>query len=193
MSAWQPAKAIWTIAMRRWLVILLAPLVVATGISAAPAQSRWIDEGKVGLLAHDINLGEIHEEPGVDINGEVLFASPNFLKVIGAPRPHLGGSVNTAGATSNGYFGLTWKADLLDVVFGALGLGGAIHDGQINGEVPNRKQLGSRILFHEYVELGHSLTPLVSLSIFVDHMSNANLARHNGGITDAGLRAGFKF
>ena len=37
------------------------------------------------------------------------------------------------------------------------------------------------------------LTPNLSVSGFVDHMSNANLAPHNAGITDAGARLGFKF
>ena len=58
---------------------------------------------------------------------------------------------------------------------------------------PDRKKLGSTALFRESVELGYQLTPSVSVSGFVDHMSNANLAPHNAGITDAGARLGFKF
>ena len=48
-------------------------------------------------------------------------------------------------------------------------------------------------LFRESLELGYQLTPNVSVSGFVDHMSNANLAPHSAGITDAGARLGFKF
>jgi hypothetical protein len=33
----------------------------------------------------------------------------------------------------------------------------------------------------------------VSVSAFLDHMSNANLARHNAGLTDVGARLGFEF
>jgi hypothetical protein len=33
----------------------------------------------------------------------------------------------------------------------------------------------------------------MSISGFLDHMSNANLATHNAGLTDAGARLGFKF
>ncbi len=159
---------------------------------SAAAQDRWIDEGKLGVLDHDIAIGDPHNEPGVDVNGELLFASPGFLKAIGAPRPHLGGSVNSAGATSYGYFGLTWTGDFSDF-FVAGALGGAIHDGEINRDQPHRKELGSRILFHEYVELGYRVTAVVSISLFLDHMSNADLARHNGGLTNLGLRAGYKF
>jgi lipid A 3-O-deacylase len=168
-------------------------VLVAATAPAAHAQSGWLDEAKLGIDAHDIGLGGHHEEPGADVNGELLFTSPSLLSAIGAPRPHFGIAVNTSGATSYAYFGLTWTAAVFDRAFISGGLGGAVHDGEINGEVPNRKQLGSRILFHEYVEAGYRVTPVVSLSVFLDHMSNADLARHNAGITNVGLRTGFKF
>lgn len=170
---------------------LFAALVTIS--SAAHAERGWLDEGKLGLDAHDISLGGDHKEPGVDINGELLFVSPALLKVIGAPRPHLGLAVNTSGATSYAYFGLTWTASLFQRTFISGGLGGAVHDGQLTGTAADRKQLGSRILFHEYVEAGYRITPVLSLSVFLDHMSNANLASHNAGMTNIGLRTGFKF
>ena len=173
--------------------LLLLSLVRTFATTAAQAQSGWIDEVKLGLIDHDIAIGGDHEEPGVDVNGEILFTSPGFLSAIGSPRPHLGGSVNTAGATSYGYFGLTWTAALSDAVFAGLGLGGAVHNGQLVGNEPNRKQLGSRALFHAYVEFGYRLTAATSLSVFLDHMSNADLARHNQGMTNIGLRAGLEF
>ena len=168
--------------------------VLATTMApAAHAQLGWFDEAKLGVDAHDITLGGQHQEPGADINGELLFTSPSLLSVIGAPRPHFGIAVNTAGATSYAYFGLTWTAAVFERAFISGALGGAVHDGEINGEKPNRKQLGSRILFHEYVEAGYRVTPALSLSVFLDHMSNADLARHNAGMTNVGLRTGFKF
>lgn len=173
--------------------LTVAALLVIAGAPAARAQGGWLDEAKLGLNAHDITLGGDHEEPGVDVNGELLFASPALLRVIGSPRPHLGIAVNTAGATSYAYFGLTWTAAILDRAFVSGALGGAVHDGELNGNVPERKQLGSRILFHEYVELGFRATPVLSFSVFLDHMSNADLARHNAGMTNVGLRSGFKF
>jgi lipid A 3-O-deacylase len=168
-------------------------LVLAAAAPAAHAQSGWLDEAKLGIDAHDITLGGHHVEPGADVNGELLFTSPSLLSAIGAPRPHFGIAVNTSGATSYAYFGLTWTAAVFDRAFISGGLGGAVHDGEINGEVPERKQLGSRILFHEYAEAGYRVTPVLSLSVFLDHMSNADLARHNAGITNIGLRTGFKF
>jgi lipid A 3-O-deacylase len=172
-------------------VALLAAIV--TTFSAAHAQIGWLDEAKLGVDAHDVALGGDHKEPGADINGELLFVSPPLLKVIGAPRPHLGAAVNTSGATSYAYFGLTWTASLFERAFVSGGLGGAVHDGQLTSTAQDRKQLGSRILFHEYAEAGYRITPVLSLSVFLDHMSNANLARRNAGITNVGLRTGFKF
>ena len=183
-----------TQARMRPLTAAASLLVVAVATApAAHAQRDWLDEAKLGVDAHDITLGGKHQEPGADINGELLFTSRALLSAIGRPRPHFGIAVNTAGATSYAYFGLTWTATVLDRAFISGALGGAVHDGEINAEKPDRKQLGSRILFHEYVEAGYRVTPVLSLSVFLDHMSNADLARHNAGMTNIGLRTGFKF
>jgi lipid A 3-O-deacylase len=181
-------------------------LVVALAISAfaaptiAQAQTQIVDEFKFGVLAHDIGLFDHDVESGADVNFEMLFTPPDCLSIIGSPRPHLGGSLNTAGNTNSGYFGLTWGITLIqnlfrtgDGVFANGSLGGALQDGFTNSVPPGRKTLGSTALFRESVELGYQLTPRFSISGFVDHMSNANLAPHNAGITNAGARLGFKF
>lgn len=183
------------------LVALALALVAAmTGAPAAKAQASWIDEGKLGLLAHDMPIGVHRVEHGVDFNGEVLFASPGFLRSILAPRPHLGVSLNSVGATDIAYFGLTWTADIRsnllkpqDGVYAALGLGGAVHDGPNENAGPERLGLGTRLLFHESVELGYRLSPRTNVSLYLDHVSNADLGRHNPGLTNLGLRTGFKF
>ena len=179
--------------MMRLLLPSVALSLAMIACGSAAAQNRWVDEGKLGLSAHDMKLGGEHEEPGADVKGEVLFTSPDLFTAIGRPRPHLGVSVNTAGATNYAYIGLTWTGEFFERAFASAALGGAIHDGELNADKPHRKQLGSRVLFHEYVELGYRLTPIVSVSLFLDHMSNANLARHNAGLTDLGVRVGYKF
>ena len=179
-------------------------MIVASFSAACPglaaAQSQIVDEFKFGILAHDIGLFDKHVETGADVNFEMLFTPPEFFSVIGSPRPHLGGSLNTAGNTNAGYFGLTWGITLIQNLFGwgngvflNGSLGGALQDGYRNDAPPDRKRLGSTALFRGSLELGYQLTPSVSISGFVDHMSNANLAPHNAGITDAGARLGFKF
>ncbi len=175
-------------------------VMLLTRAEPAAAQVNFLDEFKIGGLAHDITLGGRHLETGADVNLEFLFASPDFLGVIGSPRPHIGADINTAGNTSDGYFGLTWGIMLIqslfqpgDGIFVNGSLGGAVHDGYLNSAPPDRKKLGSRILFRESAELGYALTPQINVSGFVDHISNANLATHNAGITSAGARLGFKF
>jgi len=176
--------------LRPWF--LVAPFLVVL-MPAAQAQSGWIDEAKLGLTDHDIGFGDHHVERGPDINGEALFASPSFLDTVGAPRPDLGVSVNTAGRTSYAYAGLTWTVRPWRWLFAGFGLGGAVQDGQLDGSVPGHKSLGSRGLFRESVELGYQFTSALSLSLFLDHISNANLARHNQGLTNFGLRTGYRF
>jgi lipid A 3-O-deacylase len=174
-----------------WLLITPAPAI---------AQVKIVDEVKVGVLGHDLGFLGHHLEAGPDVNVEMLFTPPDVLAIIGSPRPHIGADINTAGKTSDGYFGLTWGIMLIQSLFGAGdgvfingSLGGAVHDGYIDSGPLNRKLLGSRVLFRESAELGYQLTPGINVSALLDHISNANLGRHNMGITSAGARFGFKF
>ena len=135
-----------------------------------------------------------------DVNLEILFTPPDILRAIGSPRPHIGADINTSGNTSDGYFGLTWGIMLIQNLFGngdgifANGsLGGALHNGYLNSAPPDRKKLGSTFLFRESLELGYQINPVVSVSAILDHISNANIAPHNAGITNAGARIGFRF
>ncbi|HEX6441266.1 MAG TPA: acyloxyacyl hydrolase [Stellaceae bacterium] len=181
----------------------LAPPLITPASPAAPWPGKIIDEVKVGALAHDVGFLGHHVESGADANLEVLFTSPDILGIIGSPRPHIGGDINTDGNTSDGYFGLTWGITLIqnlfasgDGVFANGSLGGAVHDASpLTGTVqpPGHKLLGSRILFRESAELGYQVTPQLSISALLDHISNANLAPRNAGITNAGARFGFKF
>ena len=180
--------------------IAAAALVLVLPSAPAVAQSSIVDEFKFGILANDIALFDTHVEAGTDVNFEMLFTPPSFLDAIGSPRPHLGGTVNAAGNTDRGYFGLTWGITLIQSLFGRGGgvflngsLGGAVQGGYTGSAPPGRKALGSTVLFRESLELGYQATPDLSLSAFVDHMSNAGLATRNAGMTDAGARFGFKF
>lgn len=182
-----------------------APPAYAQPAPQAPVlvQPPLINEVKIGALAHDVGFLTHHVEAGADANVEILFTAPDWLRIIGSPRPHIGADINTSGNTSDGYFGLTWGANLKDLLGVADGffingsLGGAIHDGFLtspsNPPPRGRKLLGSRILFRESAELGYQLTPVISVSAILDHISNANLAPRNAGITSAGARLGFKF
>ena len=95
------------------------------------------------MLAHDVTFLGRHVEKGADVNLEILFNSPDLLSVIGSPRPHIGADINTAGNTSDGYFGLTWGISLIqnlfnpgDSVFINGSLGGAVRTGSIDRAPP---------------------------------------------------------
>lgn len=186
----------------RIAVLTAASCALLAALSPIPAaaQAKLVDEVKIGALAHDIGFLTHHVETGANVNIEMLFTPPDLLRVIGSPRPHLGAEINTSGNTSNGYFGLTWGITLIQGLFGAGdgiyangSLGGAIHDGHIDTAPPNRKRLGSRILFRESAELGYQINPAISVSAILDHISNANLSGRNAGITSAGARLGVRF
>ncbi|MGA8379969.1 MAG: acyloxyacyl hydrolase [Stellaceae bacterium] len=169
-------------------------------LAALPAPIRFVNEVKIGVLANDIAFLGRHVEAGTDVNLELLFNSPALLKVIGSPRPDLGMTINSAGETQRGYAGLTWGVTLIhsllrpdDGIFLNGSLGGAYQDGYTNSPAPQRKELGSPVLFRESIELGYQATARLSLSAFIEHMSNADLAPHNDGMTDAGARIGIKF
>jgi len=183
-----------------WLPLVLCILVAYLTALAHADEHGWIDEGKLGVLAHDIRFLGNHVEPGADINVEVLFTAPAFLRILGLPRPHLGLSVNTAGATDYAYIGLTWSGRpwrpllaLPEALFVAGSLEGGAHDGSLNTAPSERKRLGSRLLFREGVEVGYQLIRRFSVSIMLDHVSNAGLATRNQGLTDFGARVGFQF
>ena len=174
----------------------IAFLVLSIALAAsgqAKAAAGPLDEVKLGLIAHDVAIGAHRIEDGVDFNGEALFTSPDLLKVIWAPRPHVGVMINSSGGNSYAYAGLTWTVSFLDAFFADLGLGGAIHNGPNHSTDPHHKGLGTRGLFHESVELGYRFMPSYSLALFLDHVSNANIGNRNPGITNLGLRLGIAF
>lgn len=165
------------------------------GVSAPASANDWIDELRVGAYDHDSNLAATrHETSRPDINGEVLFKSPDWLSWAFAPRPMIGTNVSTGGGTSIAYAGLAWTFDLTDALFIEGTFGGAIHNGHTSEhEDSDRRNYGCRAMFHESASVGYRFTDSVSLMLTIDHMSNASLCDSNPGLTDAGARLGFKF
>jgi lipid A 3-O-deacylase len=177
-------------------------ILVAAGIAmltAAPAgAASLVDEARAGLFHHDAGVFGRHKEDGADLDLELRFASPEFLDLIAAPRPHLGLRANLDGNTSQLYFGLTWsfmlwRSDGANGLFLDASFGGSLHDGKLDGASLEHKSLGSRVLFRESLELGYRFGEVHSISLMLDHISNANLAEHNEGLDDVGIRYGLKF
>jgi len=177
---------------------------------AGQTASTWLSELRGGVLWHDPAWLAGGRESSVDINGELLFVTPlprawaeslsPAWRWLATPRPHIGFSANTSGRTSFGYLGATWSMALARDVFrpgdairfDVFG-GGAVHDGLRNTTLSDRKALGSSVLFRGGGEIGYQFDQRYSVSLFIDHLSNAGLSRKNEGLNTVGLRFGFGF
>lgn len=156
---------------------------------------KLISEIRLGILAHDHDIAPFSrsEEDGIDANFEILFISPHWLKKLRSPRPHLGVSINTTGDTSQAYMGLTWEWQFWRQWFFDFSLGGAIHDGKTTTTLIDRKELGCQVLFRESLDLGYIYAERHSISVFLDHISNAKICEKNEGLETVGIRYGYRF
>jgi lipid A 3-O-deacylase len=177
--------------------------------NAAQAQNVTYSEFRFGILDHDARfLGG--KEKGVDINPEVNWQSPisdawastvpYWIRWAVQPRPTIGGEINTDGFTNQAYIGANWAWRLTSNVFQPgdgiiLGyfFGPGFNDGKVSTRIPDRKALGSFVLFREALDLGYEFTPGWQISAFIDHVSNGGLAKQNQSINDVGARLGVRF
>jgi hypothetical protein len=195
--------------LRRLLGPVLGAAVLLVSGSIAGAQNLTYGEFKFGVMAHDVHfLGG--KEHGIDLNPEVDTPSPIsdsfaaqvpwYLRWAVQPRFALGGEFNIDGYTNQFYLGANWKWQLTgnlllpgDALTFAYFFGPGFNDGDIVSHRPDRKSLGSHVLFREAVELGYRINPVYEISVMVDHVSNAGFARHNQSLNDVGLRLGVRF
>jgi lipid A 3-O-deacylase len=164
--------------------------------SAAPVWAGdLVSELKLGVLAHDVPdlwSGFQREEGTADINIEALL-SPSAAFFGGTLRPAIGASINTGGQTSHAYIDARWQYETQSGVFFGLGLGAAVHDGNLDASDPDRKALGSTLLFHIPAELGYRLDDHGSFSLYFEHISNAYTQDENEGLDRLGVRYGYRF
>ena len=194
--------------MRSALFAALAGLLTALGAAPTASAQDIVSELKVGVLAHDVPALGDQREHGADINAELRFVSPvpdSWVADVSPvwrsmldPRPNIGISANTAGYTSQVYFGLTWTAVLWQGVFVPedhidvdIGFGPAFNNGHTSSST--HAALGSNVLFHPSVELVYWLAPRGNVSIYFEHSSNAGLAPNNAGLDNLGVRFGVAF
>ena len=185
--------------MTRWLLacLLAARLAAPSAASAddaAPA-AGLVSELKFGALEHDVPSLWSHfriEQAAIDPNFEVLL-HPLWSTSSGMLRPALGVTVNPNGDTSKAYVDLRWQIEPSPLWYIAFGIGAAFHNGVLDNSDANRKALGSRVLFHPSLELGLNIDPYSNVSVFFDHVSNANTQRFNEGMDTLGVRYGLRF
>lgn len=168
-----------------------------TTTQATPAkkQNGFVSEIKLGLLAHDQGPFSSNKEEGVDTNVEIRFVSPDILKAIWSPRPHIGFNANSSGGISSVFIGLTYEWGFWKNMFAGFSLGGAVHNGETERGTAelDEKELGCRVLFRGSIEVGYRINKHHSLSGFLDHISNADLCETNESVENAGIRYGYRF
>ena len=180
-------------------------VATVTALSPAPAAAEppeelvpffAISEVRAGVLAANLEDGG-DEKATYLINIEYLFQKLGhsyedpiwdmFLR----PRPHVGFSLSPEGGTDQVYAGLTWEFRLNNWAFIEGSFGGTVHDGPTAGNDPN--SYGCMLMFRESASLGVDLDQNWRLLFTVDHMSNAGLCDQNQGLTNAGVRLGYRW
>jgi hypothetical protein len=177
-----------------WLCVCGLWLSLPAQIDPANADGL-IRELKIGGLYHDVpNLwsGFQLEDRSLDVNVEALFG-PHLVLPWGTIRPAAGATINTRGATSKLYVDARWEVEAPSGIFLALGIGAAVHDGEIEPRYADRKALGSRLLFHFPAELGWRFDGHQSISVYFEHISNGYTQDFNEGLDSIGVRYGYRF
>lgn len=169
---------------------MAAVLLCAASVASA---GNIVDELRIGLMDHDTALLGPSVEGGADINLEMLFKSPSWLKWAFAPRPNIGLSINTDQGTNVLHFGTAWQIPFGADFFGEGNLALAFNDGEKNAGRSDRRQVGCAVGFYEGVSAGYKFLGHHQIMSTVEHVSNAGICPPNSGITNVGIRYGYNF
>ncbi len=185
------------------LLFAIAAALVAIGASTARSADvldgsafhadgeNYISELRLGVFAHDPTSRE--KDGLADLNAEVLFVKPWGSKLDWwMPRPHIGTTLDFVGKTSIIYAGATWQYEIFDTVLLEATFGGSVNDGRSKA-TESMSGLGCPVLFRESLSLGYRFSPNWSLIATVEHNSNAGLCDGNRGLTNEGIRLGYRF
>jgi lipid A 3-O-deacylase len=189
--------------MRLVFVALAAAAVVA------PAATAQVDSARLGVMKHNICVTDCKnadKESGANINGELRFASPDFLSWAWSPHPYVMASVNTDGNTSYGGLGLEWDFELGERWHVEPGFGYVLHDGVANNPFPSGTQaavdysadhvlLGSKDLFRTSLALTYDFSETLALQAIYEHLSHGQILGEgrNQGMDELGLRLVWNF
>ncbi|WP_338721319.1 acyloxyacyl hydrolase [Devosia sp. XK-2] len=196
--------------MLKWIGLIVGGLA-SLSIMPVSAQSMLdphplagvVDELRFGLHAHDVHhaalpfLVQDWDLSRVeDISFDVLFTSPDadIFRWIGSPRPEVGTTISLGGRDSLVHANLTWQLPVFDTpVYLEAGLGAAIHDGALTGAAPGRQNFGCRINFYERWGVGLNVSETATATLTYEHTSNNDWCAANDGLSNFGLRFGWKF
>jgi lipid A 3-O-deacylase len=191
----------------KWKLFGSSLLVAVAGL-IAPAQAK-IDELRLAYVDNiqdehgDINDGK----EGSNFEIEIVSSSPDFLNLIGSPRPYVMVSGNTTDDGVNfGGVGLLWRWEFADGWAFEPGFGYIVHDGEIDNPFPNNtpeaaqfsaehQLLGSRDLFRSSFALEREFGPRFAGQLYWEHMSHGQVldTGRNQGLDYVGLRFLYRF
>lgn len=187
---------------------LLAAACLALSFGMAGGARAEVDELRLGVT-HNFNVE--HEQladgrEGDNVEGELVFSSPQVFGVIGSPRPYLVGSVNTEGKTSFVGAGVLWRWNWGRRWAFEPGFGYIIHNGELDNPFPNdspeaaqfqsqHQLLGSRDLFRVTLALERSFGERSALQLYYEHASHGQVLDQgrNQGLNNIGLRYIWRF
>ncbi len=179
-------------------------------LGATAAHADVVDSVRFGVMAHNIAVidrDNSDKEDGPNLNGEILFNSPGFLKAIGAPKPYLMASANVAGDTSFAAVGLSWDWEFADGWHLEPGFGYAVHDGELKNPFPPDQPiprqnyqdttllLGSRDLFRSSLALTRDIGEDWAVQVLYEHLSHGQILGEgtNQGLDELGVRFVWRF
>ena len=173
----------------------LAP--AATTVAQPASYISLFQEVRVGAFAHN---PDHNEHAPVDLSIETLssnlpfadFSNP-YVNWFLSPRIALGAMINTGGKTSYAFGSFNWRIPIYKMFFFEGELGGAANNSP-DWQGPVRIDTGCPVAFRESGGFGLQLTPNWDVIASVEHVSHASFCtKKNPGITDFGVRVGYKF
>lgn len=183
---------------------LAAGLAAAASLFTASTASAQVDSLRLGVMDHNIRVTDgknADKESGVNIHGEVSFASPRLLRAIGSPHPFLVASVNTDGNTSFAGAGIGWDVRLGGGWRIEPGFGYVVHDGEVENPFPSntpeavefsstRVLLGSRDLFRSSLAVTRDFGEEWAVQLLYEHLSHGQIlgTGRNQGLDEIGVR-----
>lgn len=177
-------------------------------LALAPAAQAGVDELHVGVMAHNICVTDCknaNKEDGPNVELQLSFDSPSFLRWAFSPQPYIMASINVAGETSFGGVGLEWRWDFAEGWALEPGVGYVVHDGETNNPYPNGSPeaaafadehvlLGSEDLFRSSIGLTRDFAGPWEAQLFFEHLSHGQILGdgRNQGMDQIGVRFGYQ-
>lgn len=175
----------------------------------APAAQAGVDEVHAGVLQHNICVTDCKnadKEDGPNVEFQVSFDSPGWLDWAASPQPFLIASINTAGETSYGGFGLEWRWDFAEKWALEPSVGYIVHNGETNNPFANGTPeaaafaeehvlLGSEDLFRTSLAVTYDLAGPWEAQVIFEHLSHGQILGdgRNQGLDNIGVRLGYQF